>query len=85
MKTITRVFLLLACLQAGLFITRVYADQPPEPPSPPGGGHGSGNNQPPAGAPIDGGLGILVLLGTAFGCVKMTRREKENEAKGDFH
>jgi len=38
-------------------------------PPPPPGGHGSSQNQPAngGGAPIGGGLGILLALGAAYG------------------
>jgi len=38
------------------------------PPQPPGNGHGQTGNQPPGGgAPIGGGLAILLSLGAAYG------------------
>lgn len=38
------------------------------PPQPPGNGHGQTENQPPGGgAPIGGGLAILLSLGAAYG------------------
>ncbi len=42
---------------------------PPEPPPPPTG-HGQNGNAP-AGAPIDGGLGILLAMGATYGGRKM--------------
>lgn len=55
-----------------------YAD-PPGPPT----DHGSSGNQDPepVGAPIDGGLGVLVLLaaGVGYGGLKMARAFKNKE------
>lgn len=82
MKTVLKVVLLAFFLPGGIFSDRVYADPPGGPPPPPGGGHGSGNNAPPAGAPIDGGLGILVLLGTAFGGLKIIRSGQGSKKTG---
>jgi len=48
-----------------------------EPPHPPTTGHGSQGNQPPGGgAPIDGGLSILLALGIAYGTRKALKPEK---------
>ncbi len=42
-----------------------------DPPPPPGGGHGQGGNQSPGGsAPVDNGILIVALLGTAYGLRK---------------
>jgi hypothetical protein len=71
MKTIYKVLLVLAINSGGFFTCGLFADPPMNPPPPPPGGHGGGNNQPPAGAPIDGGIGILFVLGTAFAGIKM--------------
>lgn len=48
------------------FTTAELAAQVPPPPP---GGHGEGGNQPAngGGAPIGGGLGILLALGAAYG------------------
>ncbi|MFC2101471.1 PID-CTERM protein-sorting domain-containing protein [Bacteroidota bacterium] len=46
--------------------------QPPDPPPPPGG-HGHNGNAP-AGAPIDGGLGILLAMGAAYGGKKVWKK-----------
>jgi len=51
----------------------------PGPPPPPGA-HAQSGNQGPAGAPIDGGLGILLLFGAGYGARKYFR--KGNEVKG---
>ena len=53
-------------------------------PKPPSNGyvHGSGQNQPApgGGAPIDGGLSILLLLGSAFGGAKVYKLRKAVKA-----
>lgn len=46
----------------------IYAGAPPPPPPP---GHGSGGNVPGGGAPIAGGIGILLALGAAYGGKKV--------------
>jgi hypothetical protein len=50
------------------------ADGPPPPPGQTGGGPGGGAT--PVGAPIDGGLGILIALGAAYGAVKIYQMKK---------
>jgi hypothetical protein len=54
----------------------IYADNPPPPPP---GGHGSAGNQPPVGAPIDGGLGILLAMGALYGGRKYYKYRKEKK------
>jgi hypothetical protein len=79
MKTFQKTFLVF--LLGGVFIPGLSADPPSDPPPPPAGGHGEGNNQPPQGAPIDGGLGVLFILGTAFAGIKIYKSrtgDKEN-------
>lgn len=50
------------------------------PPPPPSGGHGSGNNQPAGGgAPIEGGIGILLALGAAYGGRKVYKYWRGDE------
>ena len=54
---------------------------PPIPPSDPSSG--GGGNPGPVGAPIDGGLGILLVMGAAYGGKKlyMARKKKQNDKK----
>jgi len=66
MKIYIIIFLSALFISTGIISTRTYADPPMNPPPPPGPGHGQGGN-PPSGAPIDGGLGILLVCGAAFG------------------
>jgi hypothetical protein len=83
MKTFLRPILFLFLL-AGVFIPGLIADPPSNPPSPPGGGHGGGNNQSPAGAPIDGGLGVLFVLGTACAGIKHFKNKHGRRQKNNF-
>jgi len=55
-----------------------FADDPDSvPPPPPGGGGGT-----PVGAPIDGGIAILLVLGAAYAGWKLYRARKQ-AASGD--
>ena len=56
---------------------------PPLPPGNPGTGGGGGG---PVGAPIDGGLGILLAIGAAYGgrkLYKARKDKKDKESKGE--
>ncbi len=67
--------LTLVFLFSTLFIFNAIADGPLDsPPPPPGGGHGGGGN--PQGAPIDGGLGILISLGVGYGALRLKKHGK---------
>ena len=55
----------------------VLADGPPPPPGNPGSGGGG-----PVGAPIDGGLGILLVMGVAYGGRKYYQARKPRK-KGE--
>lgn len=49
-----------------------------DPPPPPTEGHGMSNNQPPGGgAPIKSGIGILLLLCSAYGGYNIYRARKQ--------
>jgi len=67
MKTIFRICILCAGLSLGTCL-RAFSDEitPPPPPSE----HGAGGNHGSAGAPIDGGLVILLSLGLGYGIKK---------------
>ena len=84
MKTLRKLLLTMTFLFTSLFTLHVLADEPLDaPPPPPGGGHGGGGNQ--QGAPIDGGLGILMALGASYGTFKLyksRKAEKEKEVSG---
>lgn len=70
---ITALFL----LSISFTTSELFAQVPPPPP----GGHGEGGNQPAngGGAPIGGGLGILLALGAAYGGKKLYTAFKERE------
>ncbi len=73
MKTLVHIILIL-----GLFIlpiTGSYAD-PSDPPTP---NNEPGANGNPVGAPIDGGLGILLALGLGYGGMKLYKAGKIGE------
>ena len=64
-------------LFAFLAFPLITFSDPPLPPPPPGGG-GPGGSGTPVGAPIDGGMGILLALGLAYGGKKLyTMRIKD--------
>ena len=68
--------LILGFLFTSMFMLNAMADEPLDnPPPPPGGGHGGGGNQ--QGAPIDGGMGILLVLGAGYGAWKIYKTRKE--------
>ncbi|MBU1370106.1 MAG: hypothetical protein KJ578_12380 [Bacteroidetes bacterium] len=65
-------------LVIGLFLSSqaMLAQGPPEPPD----GHGETTNQDPGGgAPIGGGLGILLALGAAYGGRKVYKAWQQNK------
>jgi len=69
MKTYLKSILFVICF----FISvNIIAQSPPPPPSDPSGGGVNG----PVGAPIDGGAGILLALGVAYGCLKLSQARK---------
>ena len=78
MKIIRKLLLTMAFLFTGLFMANTIADPPLDnPPPPPGGGHGGGGNS--QGAPIDGGLGILLVIGAGYGSFKLYRIKKSEK------
>ena len=79
MSILRKSLLTLVFLFSGMFMFNALADEPNDnPPPPPGGGHGGGGNS--QGAPIDGGLSILLILGVGYGAKKRyTERKRKNE------
>ncbi|MFZ4740319.1 MAG: PID-CTERM protein-sorting domain-containing protein [Bacteroidales bacterium] len=63
---------LIAFSSVGLFAQPI----PPPGGGAPGTGHGLGGNQ---GAPIDGGLSILMLLGAVYGAKKVYSLKKQSK------
>ncbi|MCK9421671.1 MAG: hypothetical protein M0Q38_03650 [Bacteroidales bacterium] len=76
-KSIYYLVLMLFLLMGSATIKNAVADNPPPPP----GGHGTSGNQAPAGAPIDGGLGILLAMGAVYGGIKLYQARKEKQKK----
>ena len=70
MKTRMRKFSLLVGILLIAFV--MHAQTPPHP----GGGGAPGPGDPPVGAPIDGGLSILLILGAAYGAKKSLKLGK---------
>lgn len=64
MKTMVKL-MLLGCGFMMMTALPAYSDDPDAPPPP--SEHGAGGNQEPVGAPIDGGLGILLVMGAVYG------------------
>ncbi|NQU33518.1 MAG: hypothetical protein HQ521_09810 [Bacteroidetes bacterium] len=74
MKKNIKIYLVAILLFVGLSHSEFIYSQVPDPPS----GHGSSSNESPGGgAPIGGGLFILVSLGIAYGGKKMYDIRKE--------
>lgn len=81
MKNIIKSLVFASLLVCAIFITKTTKADNPVPPPPPAE-HGQSGNQP--GAPIDGGLGILLALGASYGARKLykNRKKKETEVEG---
>jgi hypothetical protein len=73
MKSFIKVFVISAFLSAApLFLSAQYL-----PTHPNGGNEPSPTNTPVGGgAPIDGGLSVLLLLGAAYGTKKIFKQQK---------
>ena len=76
MKKLIKILFVASCLSLTSMVA--LADTPPPPP---GGGGGVDPVGPPVGAPIDGGLGVLLTLGVSYGAVKIMKYRKEKEPK----
>ncbi len=70
----------LAIIIIGIALTfsvqSIYADAPPDPG---GGGPGTGDLPVGGGAPLTGGLAMLIAMGTAYGLKKVYTRNKEEK------
>ena len=84
-KRTLRILLITALsilLSGGIFTERGYAQVPPPPPPPNSGntnGHGLGGNQGAPGAPVGGGLEILLVLGAFYGGKKAIAFLRDNQ------
>jgi len=67
---------LLAIVTILLFFILPMISLADGPPPPPPGGGGPGGGGTPVGAPIDGGLGILLALGLGYGAFKIYKVKK---------
>jgi hypothetical protein len=72
--TIRKVILIFLFIVAPASV--ILADDP-GPPNP--GGDPTGGGGQPIGAPIDGGLSILLAMGAAYGGLKLYRSKKKEE------
>lgn len=63
-----------------LMVSIAYSSEAQPPSTPPGGVSGTGNssNNSQGGAPIGGGLGILLAMGAAYGGKKLFDARKES-------
>jgi len=74
MKKAIKIFTIAMLMAAPVFL---FAQNPPHPNG--GNAPGSGTNTPVGGgAPIDGGIGILITLGAAYG-LKKVRQFREQD------
>ena len=72
MKNIIRILFVAVFVSLGVSL---LAQAPPAPPGNPSTGGGGGGG--PVGAPIDGGLGILLAMGAAYGGKKLYKSRKD--------
>ena len=71
MKTKIKLLTITLLITVATFITtNAKADDPPPPPP----GHGSTGNVPGGGAPIGGGLFILLGMGSVYGAYKFLKQ-----------
>jgi hypothetical protein len=76
MKNITKTLAALITITIlTINLSVVYAGAPPPP------GHNSTGNVPGGGAPIAGGIGILLALGAAYGGKKVYDYKKRKQAE----
>ena len=78
MKNITKTLTALITITLLTFNTATLFAQDPPPPPP---DHGTGGNVPGGGAPIAGGIGILLVLGAAYGGKKVYDFKKRKLAE----
>jgi hypothetical protein len=77
MKTFTKSIAALITITLLTINLSGYAGAPPPPPPP---GHNSTGNVPGGGAPIAGGIGILLAMGAAYGGKKVYEFRKRKLA-----
>ena len=69
LKKVTINSVILVFLFVPIFVSKVFADAPPDP----GGGPGGGAGPVGGGAPVGSGLVILLGMGTAYGIKKVCK------------
>ena len=78
-----RLIAIILLLSTAVFSNQGFGQTPPPPPPPPNGGpgngHGLGGNQGPVGAPIGGGMEVLLILGMAYAGRKWQQSAKSEE------
>ncbi len=75
-KIIRRIFYIAFFICLPLFISKSFADLPPDPGT---GGPGTGGVPVGGGSPIGGGVFLLIALGAAYGTKKMAEAKSESE------
>lgn len=78
MKNLIKNIFPIFILFFGFAITTLAQDPPPPPGNP-----GNENPGPVGEAPIDGGLGILLALGGAYGGYKLYKYKKEQKKEAE--
>jgi hypothetical protein len=82
MKKKLRILIFVSLLISAPTLLPAQGTGPGEPPHPNSGNNPNGTtNTPVGGAPIDGGLGILLILGAAYGIRKLKSTETTNMQK----
>jgi hypothetical protein len=71
-KKITMLFVLLLLLLYPLFISGLFADQPPDP----GGGPGGGDDPVGGGSPLGSGLIFMLGMAVTYGMSKVNKIKK---------
>jgi hypothetical protein len=81
MKKFIKSALFLSMVLCSVMLSGPVQADPPGPPA----DHGQTGNQDPVGAPIDGGLGILMILaGSAgYGGIKLYKARKKEKEEAD--
>lgn len=64
-------------ISATLFLLPMNDTMAYDPPGPPGEHGQSGDQEPGGGAPISGGLPLLIVLGTGYGLTKYYMKDME--------
>ncbi len=76
MKNIIKILFIAVLISVGI---SALAQAPPPPPG--NARTGGGGSDGPVGGPIDGGLGILLALGAAYGGKKLFKSRKKTKGK----